>query len=193
MDRSELIAAFQDTMSRFMSPILKKETEQAAKSSRVYLEGFRSKKHTKRHKAEIFVEENTTFAAARKHLVHGKTAVLNFANPETPGGGVQNGAMAQEECLCRSSNLYACLTANSFPDYYQYHRELHDHFYSDRLIYTEGVTVFKDDSDVPSILDEKDWFQVDVITCAAPYIAKRKYTNRTALKELFKGRIQNIF
>lgn len=193
MDRSELIAAFQDTMSKSMSPILKNGTELAAQSSRVYLEGFRSRKQTKQHKAEIIVEENTTFAAARKHLARGKTAVLNFANPETPGGGVQNGAMAQEECLCRSSNLYTCLTANSFPDYYQYHRELHNHFYSDRLIYTEGVTVFKDDSDIPNMLEEKDWFQVDIITCAAPYIAKRRYTNRTALKGLFKGRIQNIF
>lgn len=89
--------------------------------------------------------------------------------------------------------MYACLTSNTFPDYYQYHRELRNHFYSDRLIYTEGVTVFKDDCDVPNMLDKKDWFQVDVITCAAPYIAKRKYTNKTALKALFKSRIQNVF
>lgn len=193
MGRNELIAAFQDTMSRSMSPILKNETEIAAQSSRIYLEGFRSKKRVKQYEAEIIVEENTTFTAARKHLARGRTAVLNFANPETPGGGVRNGAMAQEECLCRSSNLYACLNASSFPDYYQYHRELHNHFYSNRLIYTKGVTVFKDDSDIPNMLDEKDWFQVDVITCAAPYIAKRRYTNMTALKALFKGRIKNIF
>ena len=37
------------------------------------------------------------------------------------------------------------------------------------------------------------WFTVDVITCAAPYIAKRKYTNSSALLLLFKSRIKNIF
>lgn len=120
--------------------------------------------------------------------------MLNFANPENPGGGVQNGAMAQEECLCRSSNLYPCLCDKSvFNEFYLYHRNLRSFFYSDRLIYTKGVTVFKDDSDVPQLMPENEWFQVDVITCSAPYIARRKYTNQAALKELFKSRIKNIF
>ncbi|MDE5670238.1 MAG: TIGR02452 family protein [Eubacterium sp.] len=67
------------------------------------------------------------------------------------------------------------------------------YFFSDRLIYTKGVTIFKNDSDVPQIMPKNEWFNVDIITCAAPYIAKRKYTNKTALKELFKDRIKNIF
>ena len=172
MDQQELITAFQNTLAWAASPALQGQTERAASSSTVYFAGF---------------------AAARKYLVRGKTAVLNFANPENPGGGVLGGAMAQEECLCRSSNLYVCLTANALPDFYQYHRALRDPFYSDRLIYTEGVTVFKDDCAVPNLLDEKDWFQVDVITCAAPYLAKRSYTNKAVLKERFKSRIKNIF
>ena len=107
---------------------------------------------------------------------------------------MQNGAMAQEECLCRSSNLYPCLCDKSvFNEFYLYHRNLRSFFYSDRLIYTKGVTVFKDDSDVPQLMPENERFQVDVITCSAPYIARRKYTNKTVLKELFKSRIKNIF
>ena len=43
--------------------------------------------------------EDSSFSAAKKYLPYGKVAVLNFANPENPGGGVQNGAMAQEECI----------------------------------------------------------------------------------------------
>lgn len=120
--------------------------------------------------------------------------MLNFANPHYPGGGVHNGDMAQEECLCRSSNLYPCISnKNVFNDYYLYHKDMNHYFFSDRLIYTKGVTVFKDDSDVPRIMPKSEWFNVDVITCAAPYIAKRKYTNKTVLKELFKDRIKNIF
>lgn len=42
-------------------------------------------------------------------------------------------------------------------------------------------------------MEPRDWFQVDVISCAAPYIANRKYTNKKALKELLKTRIKNIF
>lgn len=42
-------------------------------------------------------------------------------------------------------------------------------------------------------MKEQDWFQVDIITCAAPYIAKRRYSNKTPLKALFKSRIRNIF
>ncbi|MBR2255757.1 MAG: DUF2263 domain-containing protein [Blautia sp.] len=40
---------------------------------------------------------------------------LNFANAYTPGGSVSEGVMAQEECLCRSSNLYAALTVRKIP------------------------------------------------------------------------------
>ena len=43
------------------------------------------------------------------------------------------------------------------------------------------------------MLPENEWFEVDVITCAAPYLAKRKHTNGVALFELFKSRIKNIF
>ncbi len=193
MNRSDLVAAFQDSVAFSESDILREKTAQAAASSKVYLEGFQAHSHPEGHKAAITVEEDTTFSAARRHFSAGQTAVLNFANPVTPGGGAQNGAMAQEECLCRSSNLYVCLTSSPFLDYYQYNRSLHNHFYSDRIIYTKGVTVFKTDDEIPVLLPEQDRFQVDVITCAAPYIAGEKYTNKTVLKSIFKSRIKNIF
>lgn len=193
MGAQELIACFQHTMDMTRQGILAEETARAAASSVVYKEGFLSSRLYAMAETAVQVVESTTFAAAKQNLRHGKVAVLNFANPHYPGGGVRSGAMAQEECLCRSSNLYACLSAEQVAAaYYQYHREQTDYFFSDRLIYTKKVTVFKDDSTVPQLMPREDWFQVDVITCAAPYIAKRKYTNRAALKETFRSRIRNI-
>ena len=191
--REKLIACFQDTL-QISEKDFARDTKHSSRKNKVYTEGFHSKKTKGQKHSTIIVESSTTFATAKKYLHIGKVAVLNFANPERPGGGVQIGAMAQEECLCRSSNLYPCISnQNVFKEYYQYNRGLYSTFYSDRLIYTPGVKVFKDDSNVPSIMPETEWFSVDVITCAAPYLAKRKYTNAEALLRLFKGRIKNVF
>ncbi|RII20245.1 hypothetical protein DSC45_03395 [Streptomyces sp. YIM 130001] len=70
-------------------------------------------------------------------------AVLNFASARNPGGGYLNGAQAQEEALCRASALYTCLLRA--PDYYAHHRADRDPFYSDRVIHSPGVPVFRDD------------------------------------------------
>lgn len=194
MTTNELVPCFQDTLKWSNSSVLKDKTAESCKTNKIYKEGFVSNVPRRNEHSDIIVESGTTFAVARKYLHLGKITVLNFANPENPGGGVQYGAMAQEECLCRSSNLYPCLCdKNVFKDYYEYHRNLKNTFYSDRLIYTKDITVFKDDNNIPQILPEHMWFTVDVITCAAPYIAKRKYTNSTALLLLFKSRIKNIF
>ena len=57
--------------------------------------------------------------------------------------------MAQEECLCRSSNLYPCLEdGRVFDDFYRYHQEKTDYDFSDRIVYSPGITVFKDDAPV---------------------------------------------
>lgn len=194
-DKNDLILSFKDSLNIAYSDKLLAATEKAIRSSRVYKEGFTSNTVSPCFEStKVEVVSGTTFATAKGFCKLGRVAVLNFANPENPGGGVQNGAMAQEECLCRSSNLYPCLCDKRvFDEFYLYHRNLRSFFYSDRLIYTKGVTVFKDDSDVPQLMPENEWFQVDVITCSAPYIARRKYTNQAALKELFKSRIKNIF
>jgi len=69
-------------------------------------------------------------------------ACLVFASARNPGGGFRNGAQAQEESLARASALYAAITAA--PQFYAHHRADPDLAYSDRVIHSRGVPVFRD-------------------------------------------------
>ena len=82
-------------------------------------------------------------AEAARRLADRPVAVLNFASARNPGGGYLNGAQAQEEALCRSSALHATLLRA--PAYYEHHRSDRDTFYTDRVIHSPRVPVFRDD------------------------------------------------
>ncbi|MFH8570634.1 TIGR02452 family protein [Streptomyces sp. NPDC017993] len=92
----------------------------------------------------------------------GPPAVLNFASARNPGGGYLNGAQAQEEALCRGSALYSCV--REAPEFYAAHRAAPSPFYSDRVILSPGVPVFRDDRgtlrEVP--------YEAGFLTAAAP-------------------------
>ena len=119
-------------------------------------------------KANVVVSKKRTYEAAKAYK--GKhVAVHNFASATNPGGGVVNGAGAQEECLCRCSNLYFCLnTPDMWGMFYTPHRAAHDPIHNDDIIYTPDIVVFKTDTDRPELMERDDWYIVDVITCAAP-------------------------
>lgn len=104
------------------------------------------------------------------------TAVLNFASARNPGGGYLNGAQAQEEALCRASALYTSLLgARAFYDHHRAHR---DPFYTDRVIHSPGVPVFRDDRG--SLLDAP--YRACFLTAAAPNagVIRRTAPQRTA-------------
>ncbi|WP_196217835.1 TIGR02452 family protein [Streptomyces blattellae] len=91
-----------------------------------------------------------------------EVAVLNFASARNPGGGFLNGAQAQEEALCRASALYTCLSG--VREFYDHHRAHRDPFYTDRVIHSPAVPVFRDDDG--RLLDEP--YTAGFLTAAAP-------------------------
>jgi len=121
---------------------------------------------------KILVEPGTTLTMARRLVAsHEKTAALNFASAKNPGGGFMNGAIAQEECICRASGLYWCLMAfDKMPNhYYEVNRKLkgpNRALYSNCMIYSPGVPVIRNDTIDGTLLEEI--YKIDVITAPAP-------------------------
>jgi len=111
----------------------------------------------------IEVTSETSLQATRR--LGGTVACLVFASAKNPGGGFRTGAQAQEESIARASALHACL--ESVPEFYAFHREQHDLRYSDRVIYSPAVPVFRDDQG--ALLE--DPYPVSFLTCAAPNLS----------------------
>ncbi|MFP4104240.1 TIGR02452 family protein [Coleofasciculus sp.] len=114
---------------------------------------------------EFEVRNETTLLGsermAKSQQFH-KIGVLNFASAKNPGGGFIKGAQAQEESLARSSALYKSLL--KCPDYYDYHRSHKSLLYSDRIIYSPGCPIFRNDDG--TLLETP--YRVDFITSPAP-------------------------
>ncbi|WP_204300404.1 TIGR02452 family protein [Actinoplanes campanulatus] len=108
----------------------------------------------------IEVTAESTLAAARR--VGAGVACLNFASARNPGGGFLNGAQAQEESIARGSAIYPALLAAG--DFYAFHRADRGLLYTDRIIWSPGVPVFRDDRG--RLLAHP--YPVSILTSAAP-------------------------
>lgn len=111
---------------------------------------------------EVTGESSIEAAARMTGERPGAVAILNFASARNPGGGYLNGAQAQEEALCRSSALYTTLLRA--PEFYAHHRADRSPFYTDRVIHSPQVPVFRDDRG--ALLPEP--FSVGFLTSPAP-------------------------
>ncbi len=120
----------------------------------------------------VRVENVTSFAAAKSLLASDsseRVACLNFASAKNPGGGFLSGSQAQEEALARASGLYPCI--NRVESYYETNRNCGTALYTDNMIYSPDVPVFRDDND--QLIS--DPFPVSIITAPA--------VNRGALEQ----------
>jgi uncharacterized protein (TIGR02452 family) len=139
--------------------------------------------------AEVTAE--TSLAAARRLAASGahRVGVLNFSSARNPGGGYVGGARAQEEDLCRASALYQTLLRA--PEFYAAHRADRSPFYTDRVIHSPAVPVFRDDTG--ALLDEP--YEADFLTSAAPnagVVAQRTPAETGRIPGALTGRAERV-
>ena len=178
--QEQLIAVFEDTQTYYTeNPML----AEAVKESRDHTVFHPADDYPELREAKgegrITVTNSKTFQAAMEQSkAHpGKRiAVLNFASPTNPGGGVKRGSSAQEESLCRCSTLYPTIDRRWLWDkYYTPNRNAHDPVGSDACIYSSGVVICKTDDSIPVRLPPEEFVTVDVLTCAAPNLRERPW------------------
>ncbi len=141
---------------------------------------------------KITVANETTFAAGRRMSSqgNGRVCCLNFASAKNPGGGFLNGSQAQEEALARASGLYACLLEAE--EYYRVNRECRSFLFTDLLVYSPDVPVFRDDDDQ---LIESPWYS-SIITAPAPnagMVRKNEPDRVDEIEPTFRRRIESVF
>lgn len=128
--------------------------------------------------AKVIVTKHRSLEAAGAYPGE-RICVHNFASATNPGGGVTKGSNAQEEAICRCSTLYPNINDEKIRNgFHNRHRRLLsegrlDVTYNDDCVFTPGVIVFKTDTSNPELMPETEWYQVDVITCAAPNLRER--------------------
>lgn len=105
--------------------------------------------------------ETTLQAAFRLTTETDRILCLNFASAKKPGGGFLTGAQAQEESLARSSSLYPCIA--QMREMYLSNKSCRSCLYTDYMIYTPSLPVFRDDDGI--LLDQ--YYTVSFITSPA--------------------------
>lgn len=137
----------------------------------------------------IEVTGESTLAAARRLT----TAVsdcdpccLNFASAKNPGGGFLGGAQAQEESLARSSGLYACIAPRR--EMYDYNRARSTCLYSDYMLYSPRVPVFRDDEG--TLLETP--YLVSFLTAPAVNAGAVRREERHLIEPTMRRRIERV-
>lgn len=208
--REKKVEIFQDSLSYIEEKeILKEAVRNSLENQTLYLESDEITLLPNPQKAgNVVISKKRSFEAAMDYAKKGqKVCVLNFASATNPGGGVTRGSSAQEECLCRCSTLFPCLSTDTMmEEFYQPHRDAHNPLYNNDCLYTPEVIVFKSDIALPERMDEGDFYKVDVLTCAAPNLravpsnemnpsagTKAANIDEESLYKLHTKRIERIF
>ena len=109
----------------------------------------------KGQRCKVQVLQNDILEEAMKLSRSFSVAVLNMASPRSPGGGVANGAGAQEETMFRRTNLASFLRSSFYP-------------LREECLASHGVSILRgtEQRGYPFLGDEK--CEVTFLSCAAP-------------------------
>jgi uncharacterized protein (TIGR02452 family) len=134
------------------------------------------------------VRNETTLHAAKRLQEEGfeNVAALNFASAKNPGGGFLNGSVAQEESLARASALYPTIV--QMKEMYDFNRKRIGGLYSDYMIYSPKVPIFKDDSG--NLLEIP--YTCSFITSPAVNVNAVKPDEKSEVRVTMKTRIEKI-
>lgn len=129
-ERKHLIEVYEDTVEHIKS--MDDINQILIKNSKYYSTRFDIKFIPKEYDTKITFVNQDTFDAAKE--LGQDCAVLNMACVYQAGGGVKKGSKAQEESLCRRSNLMASLLKFKYP------------IWGVSTLYSPNVTVFKNNN-----------------------------------------------
>lgn len=192
--RNALMDSFNDTVAMSESDErLYESVRKSIEGQELYCGAYdRLSGHSSGRKGRVVISRSRTFDAAAAYK-RGKIAVLNFASAVAPGGSGHKATLTQEECLCRESTLYSCISDERCMDGFYSRHSYNDRMYNADMIYTPDVTVFKSSDSIPVLRPREEWFNVDVITMAAPDISlmKNKPSDDELLK-VFEERLAHI-
>lgn len=141
---------------------------------------------------EFEVVNETTLSAARRLAEvddNANVLALNFASSKNPGGGFLKGSQAQEESLARASGLYPCIA--QMQAMYETNRRLRSCLYTDNMIYSPKVPVFRDDWN--QLLEAP--YLVSFVTAPAVNagVVRRRGTENVArIEDVMRGRMEKV-
>ncbi|MBR0279380.1 MAG: TIGR02452 family protein [Synergistaceae bacterium] len=196
--REQLAEVFRDTLKFIENDtILSRASADTNRRTKVYPADFAEEVDTVKAGKVDVISGRTLQTALDLHgkFPDKKIAVLNFAASQHPGGGVENGSLAQEESICRSSTLYPSLkTQKAREGFYSFHYEGGFGWRaSDTCIYSPDVVIFRDDDDyIPARLSPEEFVKIDVVTCAAPHVFMNVEISDEDLYAMNLSRAKNI-
>ena len=128
---------------------------------------------------EMLCKTNQILIESTKNSVKNQKVILEGDDlPEIDKNRFEQDAdlIVSKKRTYEAASAYKELKTNG-PDmwnaFYMPHRQAHNPIHNDDIIFTPGIKVFKTDTSMPDKMQEKDWYDVDVITCAAPNLREQ--------------------
>lgn len=119
--------------------------------------------HDERNPSSSSSDQASTY---RHH--HHRVGVLNSGSGTTPGGRFLKGTVSQEDCLCRASLLYSCISQPKFQSEGRFYGKNRSMRYgtSNCVIFSPDVPVIREDTVEGKLLDSYE--KVSFVTIPAP-------------------------